>query len=152
MWTYSVVFFLISHLPLMVWQTPQRRHLSVEVSCRSWTSWAASRRRWFCRAATSGTWTNTSFQRRAKRSTLERSLVVRWYEMGGWMGVGGGSSWKWCWMSGLIKVGEYEHVGIAIINHRILIVYTNHLWWLGGWFIAIPTLLMIDWSILIILR
>ena len=32
-------------------------------------------------------------------------------------------------------------VGIAIINQQILMVYTAHLWWLGGWFmIAIPTL------------
>ena len=33
------------------------------------------------------------------------------------------------------------HVGIAIINHQFLMVYTTTLWWLGGWFIiAIPTL------------
>ena len=33
------------------------------------------------------------------------------------------------------------NVGIAIINHTILMVHTTHLWWLGGWFIiAIPTL------------
>ena len=33
------------------------------------------------------------------------------------------------------------NMGIAIINHPLLMVYTTHLWWLGGWFIhAIPTL------------
>ena len=33
------------------------------------------------------------------------------------------------------------NVGIAIINHPFLMVYTTHLWWFGGWFsIAIPTL------------
>ena len=32
------------------------------------------------------------------------------------------------------------NVGIAIINHPCLMVFTTHLWWLGGWFIiAIPT-------------
>ena len=35
------------------------------------------------------------------------------------------------------------YVGIAIINHQFLMVYTSHLWWSGGWFIiAIPTLLI----------
>ena len=34
-----------------------------------------------------------------------------------------------------------DNVGIAKIDHQFLMVYTNHLWWLGGWFIiAIPTL------------
>ena len=33
------------------------------------------------------------------------------------------------------------NVGIAIINHPFLMVYTTHLWWLGAWFIiAIPRL------------
>ena len=36
---------------------------------------------------------------------------------------------------------KLANVGIAIINHSFLMVYTTHLWWLGGWFIiAIPTL------------
>ena len=35
-----------------------------------------------------------------------------------------------------------NNVDIAIINHPFLMVYTTHLWWLGGWFIiAIPTLI-----------
>ena len=44
---------------------------------------------------------------------------------------------------------EYSHdfignVGIAMINHPFVMVYTTHLWWLGGWcIIAIPTLLKI---------
>ena len=34
-----------------------------------------------------------------------------------------------------------SNVGIAIINHPFLMVYTTHLWWFGGWFIiAIPIL------------
>ena len=39
------------------------------------------------------------------------------------------------------KFVYWSNVGIAIINHPCLMVYTTHLWWLGGWFvIAIPTL------------
>ena len=39
-----------------------------------------------------------------------------------------------------IAVGTYN-VGIAIINHPVLMVHTIHWWWLEGWFIiAIPTL------------
>ena len=39
------------------------------------------------------------------------------------------------------SMGVYN-VGIAIINHPCLMVYTTHLWWLGGEFIiAAPTLL-----------
>ena len=40
-----------------------------------------------------------------------------------------------------IRFPNNDNVGTAIINHQFLMVYTNHLWWLGGWFIiAIPTL------------
>ena len=36
---------------------------------------------------------------------------------------------------------DASNVGIAIINHPFLMVYTIHFWRLGGWFIlAIPTL------------
>ena len=30
-----------------------------------------------------------------------------------------------------------SNVGIAIINHQSLMVYTTHLWWLGGWFMTL---------------
>ena len=39
------------------------------------------------------------------------------------------------------SICRYNNVGKAIINHPFSMVYTTHLWWLGGWFIiAIPTL------------
>ena len=35
------------------------------------------------------------------------------------------------------------NVGIEIVNHPFLMVYTTYLWLLGGWFIiAVPTLLL----------
>ena len=38
-----------------------------------------------------------------------------------------------------------RNVGIAMINHPCLMVYTTHVWWLGGWFIiAIPTLIALQ--------
>ena len=53
---------------------------------------------------------------------------------------GEGTSEQWSsWVSR--SFWKPFNVGIAIINQPFLMVYTIHLWWLGGWFIlAIPTL------------
>ena len=40
-----------------------------------------------------------------------------------------------------LNVHEFlDNVGMAIINHPLLMVYTTDLWWLGWFIIAIPTL------------
>ena len=45
------------------------------------------------------------------------------------------------WPFVLVRQWNHGNVGIAIINHLFLMVYTTHLWWLGGWFlIDVPTL------------
>ena len=56
------------------------------------------------------------------------------------------------WRDGMLQrylwqFEEWNTVGIAIINNPIVMVYTTHIWWLGGWFIiTIPTLLWVKQS------